>query len=84
MMKQRIKTWLTGVVVLLLVAACSQPATAQDQGQSGIPLMGGHSFTESIMVPSPFVNSFIRNRLGGGQAVNLNFNVDEIGGVPVE
>jgi len=75
----------SAVVIFLLTAVWAMSATAQDPAPSGRPTLDNHNFTESVNVPSPFVRSFIRNRMGAGKAFNLTspvyeFNGEQIGG----
>ncbi len=78
---------LTGSFVLavffLSALAWAEPARAQDQAASGRPFLGGHSFTESVDVASPFVRTFIRNRLGAGKYTGLKTRTIEIDGKPI-
>ena len=80
MNKQPIQRSWVGAVVLLLVMVWAISAPAQIPLAGGRPKLGDHSFTETVSVPSPFVVSFIRNRLGAGSALNLEPRVFEVGG----
>ncbi len=83
MKKQRYGYSFSAVVVFLLASAWAMSATAQDPAASGRPTLGGHNFTESVAVPSPFVRSYIRNRMGAGKALNLTTPVYELDGQQV-
>ena len=72
-----------GLLVSVFVLVWSGSVVAQDQAGSQRPALGSHSFTETVDVPSPFVRSFIRNRLGAGKAFDLEIPPIEIGGVPI-
>ncbi len=80
MKKYRFGNSFSAAVVFLLASIWAMPAMAQDLAPSGRPTLGGHHFTESVDVPSPFVRSFIRNRMGAGKALNLTTPVYELGG----
>lgn len=83
MNKHNFRSSFVGVAVLLLATIWAMSAVAQDQKVGGRPALGGHSFTESVDVPSPFVRTFIRNRLGAGKALDLAIPVTDIGGQPI-
>jgi len=83
MNKQSFQGSVAGIFVPLLVVAGAATAMAQEQIKSSRPALGGHCFTESVDVPSPFVRTYIRNRLGVGQYVDLPFAIEEIGGEPI-
>ncbi|MDX2472725.1 MAG: hypothetical protein QNL91_03380 [Candidatus Krumholzibacteria bacterium] len=72
-----------GLFVALLVFFCFGSALAQGQTSRNRPGVGDHSFTETVDVPSPFVRSYIRNRLGAGMAFDLEIPAIEIGGEPI-
>lgn len=72
-----------GLIVSLFALLCSGSALAQDQSSGNNRGVGDHSFTETVDVPSPFVRSFIRNRLGAGMAYDLEIPPIEIGGTPI-
>ena len=71
------------IFLSMLALLGAGPARAQEQKVLGRPSMGGHSFTETVDVPSPYVRTFIRNRLGMGQALNLEIPPIEVGGVQI-
>lgn len=80
MNKQPIQHPWVGAAVSLLVIVWAISAPAQIQLAGGRPALGDHHFTETVSVPSPFVVSFIRNRLGAGSALDLEPRVYEVGG----
>ncbi len=72
-----------GLLVSVFVLLWSGSVVGQDQGGAQRPAVGSHSFTETVDVPSPFVRSFIRNRLGAGMAFDFEIPPIEIGGEPI-
>jgi hypothetical protein len=83
MMMPNHKISFAAVVAFLLTVVGAMPANAQGDSVRHRPAIGGHSFTESVDVPSPFVRSFIRNRLGAGKSSEITSPVYEVGGEPV-
>ncbi len=72
-----------GLLVSLFALLWSGSVVAQDQAGGQRPAVGSHSFTETVDVPSPFVRSFIRNRIGAGMAFDFEIPPIEIGGEPI-
>jgi hypothetical protein len=68
------------VTVLLAIPAGSVLADEGPQFGRARPHLAGHSFVETPAVPSPFIRTYIRNRVGIGQARDLEFPVVEIDG----
>lgn len=72
------------LLILLLVPLVAELAPVRAEAQtSGRPVLGGHDFTETVGVPSPFVRTFIRNRLGAGKALDIAPSLGEINGQPI-
>jgi len=59
------------------------PADSTEAIPSGIPELHGHRFLPTIMVPSPFINTFLRNTLGTGSATDVTTPDFIINGEPV-
>ena len=74
---------LSAIFLFLLVTIWATTAMAQDPIPNGRPILGEHQFTETVDVPSPFVRSFIRNRMGAGKAFNLTTPVYQYNGQTV-
>jgi hypothetical protein len=70
-------------IALLLVAIWAVTATAQEPDPHSRPTLYGHGFTETVDTPSPFVRSFVRNRLGAGKAFDLTTTVNDLNGEPI-
>ncbi len=82
-MNKRFRCKLRIVAVLALLAGGTVTATALEQPAGSRPSLFGHGFTESVDVPSPFVRSFIRNRLGAGKAFDVATPAIDVGGQPI-
>lgn len=67
--------------ILFTGTAAAETGTAS---QGARPALAGHHFTETPTIPSPFVRSFVRNRVGLGGVTNFDILPQEIAGQPVE
>jgi len=67
------------VLIVLGMVVTASPGAAEDGGApdstavipSGIPEMHGHRFVAAPLVPSPFINTFLKNNLGMASADNV-------------
>jgi hypothetical protein len=71
-------------MILLVIPAWCVHADEGPQVGRERPHLAGHSFVDNPAVPGPFVRTYIRNRVGIGQAKNLNFPLAEIGGEEIQ
>ena len=67
----------------LAIGLTAPPAGAQEAPTHARPYLAGHHFTETVDVPSPFVRSFVRNRLGAGKAFDLETTIPDLEGEPL-
>lgn len=63
------------------MVAAAEPDPADDRAR---PILANHYFTETPTIPSPFVRSYVRNRLGLGGVTDFTILPQEINGQPVE
>jgi len=72
-------------IIILFSLISSINVFSQDAGDAKVtrPMLNGHKFVVNNFVSSPFVNTFFRNTLGFGQAVDLNVPILYIDGEPV-
>ncbi|NOX18384.1 MAG: hypothetical protein GXO87_08910 [Chlorobi bacterium] len=70
---------------ILFAGSISAQSAAADSnnGQITLPVLNNHKFVVNQYVRSPFINTYIRNTLGVGQALDLQVPIMEIDGVPV-
>lgn len=81
-MNRALRRILACLVPAVLAAGSASAAESRDPARSDLarPHLGGHSFVENPIVPGPFVRSYVYNRIGIGQARNLELQPVEIGG----
>ena len=72
-----------GLAVLFTSPAFAQDSSAEDQRTVQVvermPKLGNHNFLPNTFIRGPFINTYIRNTLGIGKAVDLDIpllNVD--------
>lgn len=74
-----------GVLILALTAPhclAGEPPAAQVQ-EDRIPRLGDHRFTPNPLAGLPFIDTYVRNSVGIGKAVDLYVPLLEIDGEPV-
>jgi len=69
-------------IALVGLAMLIPPTAAWAQEESPRPTLGGHTFIPNAITEDPFINTWIHNRLGVGQALNVEtipeFEIDTL------
>lgn len=72
------------LMFLSAVVYGSEPGDSTEQTNERYSILNGHKFVVNSNISTPFINTYIQNRIGVGQTMNLSIPETVIEGQPVQ